>query len=182
VERLVAATMETYGRLDAAFNNAGANQRPTPLTDIPPDEFDHVLRVNLQGVFLAMKYEIPAMNAGGGGVIVNMSSTAGVNGVRGIASYVAAKHGVIGLTRTAALEYAEQNVRVNALAPGPVLNERIAAATPEVQGQIARAVPLRRIGTPDEIAETAVWLCSDAASFITGATIPIDGGRLAGTA
>lgn len=183
VARLVARTLDAYGRLDIAFNNAaGGGRPPTPLADIPVEDYDSALRVTLRGVFLAMKYEIPAMLAGGGGAIVNMSSTAGLSGVQGIAAYVASKHGVIGLTRAAALDYATRNIRVNVVAPGPILTDRITGLSDEAREQSASHVPLRRLGRPEEVAATVAWLCSDQASFITGATIPIDGGRLSGGA
>jgi NAD(P)-dependent dehydrogenase (short-subunit alcohol dehydrogenase family) len=179
VERLVHEATEAYGRLDAAFNNAaGGGHLPTPLADVRVDDFDSAFPTNLRGVFLCMKYEIPAMIAGGGGTIVNMSSTAGLRGVRGIAAYVATKHGIIGLTKTAALDYAEAGVRVNAVAPGPILTDRLAALPEERREPVVRAVPMHRIGRPEEVAATVAWLCSDQASFITGATIAIDGGRL----
>ena len=181
VERLVAQTLDAYGRLDAAFNNAGDGHMPTPLADIAVDDFDRVVRVNLKGVFLCMKYEIPAMLKGGG-AIVNMSSTAGLRGVRGIAGYVASKHGIIGLTKAAALDYAAQNIRVNAVAPGPIRTDRISGLSEEAREPIVRAVPMGRIGRPEEVGTLAAWLCSDQAGFITGATIPIDGGRLSGGA
>jgi len=180
VERLVQRALDVYGRLDAAFNNAGDGHMPTPLADIKVEDFERAVRVNLTGVFLSMKYEIPAMLRSGGGAIVNMSSTAGLNGVKGIAGYVAGKHGIIGLTKTAALDYAQLNIRVNAIAPGPILIHRLKQL--KSRDQVASAVPMRRIGEPEEVAYTAAWLCSEQASFITGATIPIDGGRLAGIA
>ncbi len=180
VERLVKQTLEAYGRLDVAFNNAGFSHRPTPLADISLDDFENVIRVNLTGVFLAMKYQIPAMLSSGGGAIVNMSSTAGLQGVRGIGGYVAAKHGIVGITKTAALDYADQNIRVNVVVPGPILTDRIAALNDEAREPIKRAVPMHRIGLPEEVAATVVWLCSDEAAYITGAAIPIDGGRLSG--
>jgi len=179
VEHLIGRTLEAYGRLDVAFNNAGDTHMPAPLADIPIDDFDRVLGVNLRGVFLAMKYEIPAMLAGGG-AIVNMASTAGLNGVRGMAAYVAAKHGIVGLTKSAALDYAPRNIRVNAVAPGPILNDRISRLSTERRAPIISAVPLGRIGMPEEVGALAVWLCSDQAGFLTGAVVPIDGGRLAG--
>jgi NAD(P)-dependent dehydrogenase (short-subunit alcohol dehydrogenase family) len=182
VEQLVRQTLEAYGRLDAAFNNAGGGQMPTALADIAVGDFDRVLRVNLRGVFLAMKYEIPAMLESGGGAIVNMSSTAGLGGVRGMAPYAAAKHGIIGLTKSAALDYAGQNIRVNAVAPGPILTDRIRQLREEAREPIIRAVPVGRIGQAEEVGALAAWLCSDQAGFVTGATIPIDGGRLAGGA
>jgi NAD(P)-dependent dehydrogenase (short-subunit alcohol dehydrogenase family) len=180
VERLVQQTLDVYGRLDVTFNNAGDGHMPTPLADVKVEDFERAIRVNLTGVFLSMKYEIPAMLRSGGGAIVNMSSTAGLNGVKGIAGYVAGKHGIIGLTKTAALDYAQLNIRVNAIAPGPILTDRLKQV--KNRDQVALAVPIRRIGEPEEVAYTAAWLCSEQASFITGATIPIDGGRLAGIA
>jgi len=183
VARLVARTLDAYGRLDAAFNNAAGGARPpTPLAEIPVEDYDSALTITLRGVFLAMKYEIPAMLQSGGGTIVNMSSTAGLSGVRGMSAYVASKHGVIGLTKTAALDYAERNIRVNAIAPGPILSDRIKALSEEGRAQIAHTVPMRRLGLPEEVAELVVWLCSDQAAFMTGDTLTIDGGRLSGGA
>src|SRR5947208_3620076 len=182
VERLVQQTIDVYGRLDAAFNNAGDGHMPTPLADIKVEEFQRAIRVNLTGVFLSMKYEIPAMLRNGGGAIVNMSSTAGLNGVKGIVGYVAGKHGIIGLTKSAALDYAQHNIRINAVAPGPILTERLASAPESAREGVSRGVPMRRIGLPEEIARTVAWLCSEESSFITGAVISIDGGRLAGYA
>jgi NAD(P)-dependent dehydrogenase (short-subunit alcohol dehydrogenase family) len=179
VQFLVQRALDAYGRLDAAFNNAGQGHIPTPLADLTTEDFDRAVRGTLRGVFLSMKYEIPAILAGGGGAIVNMSSTAGLRGVPGIAGYVAAKHGVIGLTETAALDYAPRHIRVNAIAPGPILSERLASLSDEARAPVERAVPMGRIGLPEEVATLAAWLCSDQASFITGATFPIDGGRLA---
>ena len=178
VENLVQETLKTYARLDVAFNNAGDSHIPIALADMKIDDFDRVVSTNLRGVFLSMKYEIPAMLKNHGGAIVNMSSTAGLNGVKGLADYSAAKHGIIGLTKSAALDYAQMNIRVNAIASGPVLNDRIGQL--KDRSQIEQAVPMRRIGTPEEVAFLAAWLCSNQASFITGATVPIDGGRLAG--
>lgn len=180
VERLVRRTLGAYGRLDAAFNNAADGHMPAPLADLAVDDFDRAVRVGLRGVFLSMKYEIPAMLASGGGAIVNMSSTAGLQGVRGMSGYAAAKHGVIGLTESAALDYAAAGIRVNAVAPGPILTERLAALDEERRAPIARAVPMGRIGQAAEVAALVAWLCSDQAGFLTGATIPVDGGRLAG--
>jgi NAD(P)-dependent dehydrogenase (short-subunit alcohol dehydrogenase family) len=183
VARLVAQTLEAYGRLDAAFNNAaGGGRPPTPLAELPIEDYDSALAINLRGVFLALKYEIPAMLQSGGGAIVNMASTAGLSGVRGMSAYVASKHGVIGLTKTAALDYAERNIRVNVVAPGPILSDRIKALSDEGRAQIAQAVPMRRLGLPEEVAALVVWLCSDQAAFMTGATLTIDGGRLSGGA
>jgi NAD(P)-dependent dehydrogenase (short-subunit alcohol dehydrogenase family) len=183
VERLVDRTVGAFGRLDLAFNNAaGGGQRPTPLADLPVDAYDSAIAITLRGVFLSMRYEIPAMLKAGGGVIVNMSSTAGLEGVGGLAGYVSAKHGVVGLTKTAALDYADRNLRVNALAPGPILTDNLERAGEDAQRLAALAMPMRRIGRPEEVAAAVVWLCSDQAAFITGATLPIDGGKLAGAA
>jgi NAD(P)-dependent dehydrogenase (short-subunit alcohol dehydrogenase family) len=183
VQHLVEQTVRAFGRLDVAFNNAaGGGRPPTPLADLPVEAFDSAIAVSLRGVFLSMKYEIPAMLAARGGAIVNMSSTAGVEGLGGLAGYVSAKHGVIGLTRSAALDYADRNVRVNAVAPGPILTERLAAAGAEAQRIAGLAMPMKRIGRTEEVARAVVWLCSDQASFITGAVLAIDGGKLAGAA
>lgn len=180
VELLVRRTLDAFGRLDVAFNNAAESHMPRPLAELPVDDFDRVTRGALRGVFLSMQYEIPAMLASGGGAIVNMSSTAGMQGVHGMSAYAAAKHGVIGLTASAALDYAAQGIRVNAIAPGPILTERLQALDAERLAPVARAVPMARVGLASEVAATAAWLCSDQASFITGATLPVDGGRLAG--
>jgi NAD(P)-dependent dehydrogenase (short-subunit alcohol dehydrogenase family) len=183
VERLVKQAVDTFGHLDLAFNNAaGGGQAPTPLADLPVDAYDSALAITLRGVFLSMKYEIPAMLETGGGAIVNMSSTAGLEAVGGLAGYVSSKHGVVGLTKVAALDYAEHGVRVNALAPGPILTERLAGAGEEMQKRAGMAMPMRRIGNVQEVAAAVVWLCSDQASYITGVTLPIDGGKLAGMA
>lgn len=179
VEALVEHALARYGRLDIAFNNAGHGHQPVPLAQLEVDAFDQVVAVNVRGVFLAMKFEIAAMLEGGAGSIVNMSSTAGLRGVRGIAAYVAGKHAIIGLTRTAALEYADAGIRVNAVAPGPIDSHRLANLPEAVRAGIAAAVPLGRSGDPGEVASVVTWLSSDQASFITGATIPIDGGKTA---
>ena len=142
-----------------------------------------MLGVNLRGAFLSMKHEIPAMLESGGGAIVNTSSTAGLAGAAaGIAPYVTAKHGLQGLTKIAALDYGERGIRVNAVAPGPILTDLLAGLGEERQAMVAQGVPMRRLGRPEEVAAAAVWLCSDEAAFITGATLAIDGGKLAGVA
>ena len=183
IQHLVEQTVGAFGRLDLAFNNAaGGGQAPTLLADLPVEAFDSAIAISLRGVFLSMKYEIPAMLAAGGGAIVNMSSTAGLQGVGGLAGYVSAKHGVIGLTRSAALDYADRNLRVNAVAPGPILTERLEAAGVDAQRMAGLAMPMRRIGRTEEVAQAVVWLCSDQASFITGTVLAIDGGKLAGMA
>ena len=182
VERLVERTVTTFGRLDLAFNNAGAGHMPKPLAEISFEDFEAGLKANLYGAFLGMKFEIPAMLAAGGGAIVNMSSTAGLQGAPGMGAYAAAKHGVVALTKSAALDYGRSNIRVNALAPGPIVNEQMRRLPEDRLQQIARFIPLGRLGQVDEVARAAVWLCSDDSSFITGAVLSIDGGRLAGGA
>ena len=182
VRQLVERTVDAFGKLDVAFNNAaGGGPPPTPLADVLVDAYDAAIAITLRSVFLSMKFEIPAiLQTAEGGAIVNMSSTAGLEAVGGLAGYVSAKHGVIGLTKTAALDYGDRNIRVNAVAPGPILTDNLARAGEEAQRQAASAMPIRRVGQPDEVAQVVVWLCSDRASYITGATIPIDGGKLAG--
>jgi NAD(P)-dependent dehydrogenase (short-subunit alcohol dehydrogenase family) len=183
IERMVARTLDAFGRLDIAVNNAaGGGHPPTPLTDVATADFDSALTINLRGTFLCLKHEIAAMLDGSGGAIVNMTSTAGLEAVGGLAAYVSTKHGIVGLTKVAALEYAARNIRVNAIAPGPILTEQLQRAGETAQRSAAQAIPMRRIGRPEEVAATVVWLCSDAASFLTGATIPLDGGKLAGMA
>jgi NAD(P)-dependent dehydrogenase (short-subunit alcohol dehydrogenase family) len=151
------------------------------LADLPVDAYDSSIAITLRSVFVSMKFEIEAMlRHGDGGAIVNMASTAALEGVGGLAGYVSAKHGVVGLTETAALDYGDRGIRVNALAPGPILTDNLARAGEEAQRQAAMAMPLKRVGHPEEVAQAVVWLCSDASSFITGATLPIDGGKLAG--
>lgn len=182
VAAMVEEVVRSYGRLDCAFNNAGIGSTGVPLQDETDDEFDQVLSINLRGVWLCMKAEIRRMLEQGGGAIVNTASVAGLIGLRGSASYVAAKHGVVGLTRTAALELARSNIRVNCVCPGLV-------RTPLVQRGISRMAgreemllanePVGRYAEPPEIAEAVVWLCSDAASFVTGHPMVVDGGWVA---
>jgi NAD(P)-dependent dehydrogenase (short-subunit alcohol dehydrogenase family) len=169
-----------FGRLDFAFNNAGEGAQPTDLAEIPTATFDRVFEVTVRGTFLALKQEIPLMLSSGGGAIVNMSSTAGISAFRGGASYVAAKHAIIGLTKAASIDYASRNVRVNAVAPGPIDTHRLRAAPEEYRERARSAVPMRRLGTGHEVAEAVVWLCSPASGFVTGTTLTIDGGRMAG--
>lgn len=183
VARMVEQTVARFGRLDVACNNAaGGGHRPTPLADVDVADFDSAYAVNLRGVFAAMKHEIPAMLAsGGGGAIVNVSSTAGLQAVGGLAAYVVTKHGLEGLTKVAALDYAGQGIRVNALAPGPILTDNLRRAGEGAQQAAAAAMPLGRIGQPEEVAAAAVWLSCDEAAFVTGTTLVLDGGKLAGT-
>ena len=179
VERLVQRTMELCGRLDAAFNNAGGSLTPSPIADVSVDEFDRTMQVNVRGVFVSMKYEIPAMLDSGGGSIVNMSSTVGILGWQGLGAYAASKHGIVGLTQSGALDYAESGIRINAVAPGAIITDPISALSDEQRAPIVEAVPMHRIGRPQEVGATVAWLCSDEAAFITGAVIPVDGGQLA---
>jgi NAD(P)-dependent dehydrogenase (short-subunit alcohol dehydrogenase family) len=179
---LGAALRERFGHLDAAFNNAGDGMMPAPLTELDPEAFERVVRVTVAGTFRAMREEIPLILAAGRGAIVNMSSTAGSSAFAGGAAYVAAKHAVIGLTKAAALDFGEKGVRVNAVAPGPIDTDRLKAAPEQYRELTRRAVPMRRIGNPEDVAEPVVWLCSDAARFVTGATLFVDGGRMAGFA
>jgi NAD(P)-dependent dehydrogenase (short-subunit alcohol dehydrogenase family) len=172
--------VSVFGRLDAAFNNASAGPLPAPLADIDPDEFDLGIATNIRGTFLGMKFQIPAMLAGGGGAIVNMASLAGLNGTANLAAYVAGKAGIIGLTKVAALDYADQGIRVNVVAPGPIRTYHIEAAGEQAMRGAAMSVPMRRMGTAAEVAQAVLWLCSDQSSFITGTVIPIDGGQSAG--
>ena len=176
VERAVA----TYGRLDAAFNNATDGPLPAPLADIDPAEFDRGIATNIRGTFLGMKFQIPAMLASGGGAIVNMASVAGLNATANLAAYVAGKSGIIGLTKVAALDYADQGIRVNVVAPGPIRTYHIEAAGEQAIRASSMSTPMRRMGTSAEVAQTVLWLCSDQSSFITGTVIPIDGGQAAG--
>ncbi|MCU1573746.1 MAG: putative oxidoreductase YxbG [Micrococcaceae bacterium] len=183
VQDLLEGIRSRYGRLDAAVNNAGGSGRPpAPLVEWSSEQFDGAIAVNLRGTFLCLKYEIALMKeTSARSAIVNMSSTAGEQGVGGLSGYVAGKFGVGGLTRVAALDYADAGIRVNAIAPGPILTGRLAAAGKAARASASAAVPLGRVGTVDEIAAVAVWLCSDASSFVTGTVLPVDGGRLAGT-
>jgi NAD(P)-dependent dehydrogenase (short-subunit alcohol dehydrogenase family) len=180
VEALVNKAVATYGRLDCAFNNAGIAGAVGASTHEYPDEsWDRVIGINLKGVWLCMRYEIPQMLEQGGGAIVNTASIWGLVGAPGAAAYVASKHGVVGLTRAAALEYASQGIRINAVNPGtirtPILDPFI-AAIPEFESLMTARHPIGRIGMPAEVAEAVVWLCSDAASFVIGQNLPVDGG------
>jgi NAD(P)-dependent dehydrogenase (short-subunit alcohol dehydrogenase family) len=183
VEAMVETTIERYGRLDCAFNNAGIpGQVGTSVIDYTEEDWDRVVAVNLKGVWLCMKYEIKQMLAQGGGAVVNTASIAGLVGLVGSSPYVASKHGVVGLTKTAALEYAQQNIRVNAVCPGVFktpLVDKVIAEHPEREELYLTAQPIGRLGRPEELAEAVVWLCSDAASFVTGHAFPVDGGYVA---
>lgn len=182
VEALIRQTVETYGRLDCAHNNAGIEGDMAPTCDCTEANWDRTIAVNLKGCWLCMKYEILQMVEQGGGVIVNTSSVAGLVGFLNLPAYVATKHGVAGLTRTAALEYAEQGIRVNAVCPGVIntpMIDRIVAGDAEAEAQFTALEPVGRMGSPAEVAQAVVWLCSDRASFVTGIAMPVDGGFVA---
>ena len=180
MRHLVGQVMSAFGRLDAAFNNAAAGPLPAPLADLDPDEFDLGIATNIRGTFLGMKFQVPAMLASGGGAIVNMASIAGVNGTANLAAYVAGKAGIIGLTKVAALDYADQGIRVNVVAPGPIRTYHIEAAGEQAMRGAAMSTPMRRMGTTAEVARAVLWLSSDQSSFVTGTVMPIDGGQAAG--
>jgi len=182
-QAMVQKTVEKFGRLDIAFNNAGIEGNWKPIPDWTEDEFDKLIDINVKGVWLSLKYEIPQMlKQGGGGAIVNMSSVAGLMGAAGASAYVASKHAVIGLTRTAALECAKSGIRVNAVCPAVIetaMAER-AFGDPEVSKWVLAQHPIGRFGKPLEIAEAVLWMCSEKASFMTGHYIVLDGGMRAG--
>jgi NAD(P)-dependent dehydrogenase (short-subunit alcohol dehydrogenase family) len=175
---LVDAALETYGRLDYAVNNAGILQPFQPLTELSTEWFDRSIAVNLRGVFLGMKYQIPAILKSGGGAIVNTSSAAGLVGMAGLTAYSASKHGVGGLTKSAALEYAKAGVRINAVNPGGVKTPMAAHAAEGVQmpANMPDPHPIGHSAEPEEIANAITWLCSDEASFVVGQNIAVDGG------
>jgi NAD(P)-dependent dehydrogenase (short-subunit alcohol dehydrogenase family) len=182
VKRMVAFTAERFGRLDAAFNNAGIELEAQPTHECEEDTFDRVIGVNLKGVWLCMKHEITQMLAQGGGAIVNTASVAGLVGAPMMPAYCGSKHGVIGLTKAAAAEYGRHKIRVNAVCPGVIntpMMERAFAADPRRQPRMERLHLLKRVGQPEEIAEAVLFLCSDAASFVTGHPMAVDGGMVA---
>ncbi len=173
-------TVEAFGRLDIAFNNAGVEQKKAATAELEEGEWDRIVDINLRGVFLCMKYEILLMLKQGGGAIVNTSSGAGVKGFKGQAAYAAAKHGVVGLTKAAALDYAPQNIRINAVCPGIIntpMMDRFTGDTAEGRETVIAQEPVGRMGQSEEIASAVVWLCSDAASFVIGHAMVVDGGQ-----
>ncbi len=182
VTHLVDKTMSHFGKLNVACNNAGIEGDMSPTADCGADNFDKVINTNLRGVFLALKAEIPALIQSGGGAIVNLSSIAGLVGFPGLPAYVASKHGIAGLTKTAALENANKGLWINAVCPGPIMTpmlERLMATSPGFEESLTASVPERRIGTPKEVAQTILFLSSDQARFITGQCLAIDGGMVA---
>ena len=183
VEALVGRVVEAYGRVDCAFNNAGIAGDIALLADYEEEMWDRVIGVNLKGVWLCMKYEIRQMLSQGGGAIVNTASVLGlVGGARAPAAYTASKHGVVGLTKTAALSYADAGIRINAVCPGYIrtpLLDPVLKLQPELEDHLATLHPAGRLGTPEEVAKAAVWLCSEEASFVTGHSMAVDGGYVA---
>jgi NAD(P)-dependent dehydrogenase (short-subunit alcohol dehydrogenase family) len=176
VEVAIRQVVETFGRLDIAFNNAGVENKAAPVAEIALDEWDRILDINLRGTFVCMKHELAQMVRQGSGVIVNTSSGAGVRGVAGGASYASSKHAIIGLTKSAALDYAKQNIRVNAILPGNIETPMMDRFT---DGDIQKAIdlePVGRLGKPEEIADAVLWMSADLGGFVTGAAISVDGG------
>lgn len=182
VKSLVEKTILTFGRIDFAFNNAGIEGISAPVQDCTEENWDKTIAINLKGIWLCMKYEIPEMLKKGAGVIINCSSVAGLIGFQSSPAYVASKHGVIGLTKTAALENAKTGIRVNAVCPGIIktpMIDRVTRNNEEIEKQFTNMEPVGRMGQPEEIANAVIWLCSDEASFVTGVAIPVDGGFVA---
>jgi NAD(P)-dependent dehydrogenase (short-subunit alcohol dehydrogenase family) len=182
VTRMVETALSRFGRLDCAFNNAGIDGAQSLLADGRTEDWDRVININLGGVWRCMRAEIPVMLAAGGGSIVNCASVAGLVGFAGIAPYVASKHGIVGITKTAALEYATAGIRVNAVCPGIIhtqMIERFAHGDPAAETALLASEPIGRLGEPQEIGAAVAWLCSDAASFVTGVALPVDGGFVA---
>ncbi|MCS4504600.1 Levodione reductase [wastewater metagenome] len=182
VREMVERTVATFGRLDAAFNNAGVQSIATETADLEGEEFDRVLGINLRGLWSCMKYELTQMRSQGSGAIVNCSSLGGLVGVPGRGAYHAAKHGVLGLTKSAALEYADRGIRINAVCPGIIDTPMVAGmkdTETEAMDTLMEQVPARRLGTADEIAEPVLWLCGPGSSFVVGHALAVDGGYTA---
>jgi NAD(P)-dependent dehydrogenase (short-subunit alcohol dehydrogenase family) len=182
VEAMVRRALDEFGGLDLAFNNAGIEGSPAPTHECTRENWQRTLAVNLTGVWSCMRHELPPMLERGGGSIVNCASVAGLVGFATIPAYVASKHGIVGLTKTAALEYAEAGIRVNAVCPGVIATEmveRFTGGQPEAQAEMIAMEPVGRMGRPEEIADAVVWLCSERSSFVTGQAIAVDGGFVA---
>lgn len=183
VSAMIEKAIARFGKIDVAFNNAGIEGTSAITHECTEENWDKTIAVNLKGIWLCMKNEIPHMLKNKKGAIVNCASVAGLNGFPGLPAYVATKHGVVGLSKTAALEYAKQGIRVNAVCPGVIqtsMIDRLTGKVKEVEEQFTQMEPVGRMGTPEEIAEAVVWLCSDAASFVTGIALPVDGGFTTG--
>lgn len=179
VERLVESALATYGRLDCAHNNAGIEGTRIPSADLDEKDFQKIIDINLKGTWLCMKHELKAMLANGGGSIVNTASVAGCVGLAGLSAYTASKHGIVGLTRAASLEYAKKNIRINAICPGPIktpMVENVVKASPQLEATILALEPVGRLGEPEEVASAVLFLSSDDASFMTGHAMVVDGG------
>lgn len=182
IKQTVRRTIETFGSLDFAVNNAGIEGKPASTVDCTVENWDRVIDINLKGVWLGMKYELPQMLKQGSGSIVNISSIAGLIGFQGVPAYVASKHGIIGLTKTAALEYAKSGVRVNAVCPGIIetpMIDRFTQGDAKAKSGLAAGEPMGRMGHPEEIASAVLWLCSEGAAFVTGHSLVADGGWVA---
>ena len=182
VDALVERAIRRHGRLDCAVNNAGIEGALAPTAEYPPEDFERVIQVNLIGVWRCLRAELPVMLGAGGGAIVNTASVAGLVGAGGLSAYVASKHAVVGLTRVAAIEYAKEGIRVNAVCPGVIdtpMLDRLSLAMPNLREALLAMKPMGRLGLPEEVAAAIVWLCSDAASFVTGHALAVDGGYVA---
>ena len=175
-------TIQTFGKLDFAFNNAGIEQPVAPVSDIKEEDFDRLVAINLRGMFLCLKYQVPLLR-NGGGAIVNTSSGAGVKGIAGQAAYAATKHSVIGMTKSAALDYAKDGIRINAVCPGIIdtpMMQRFTGGTPEGMARVIAQEPVGRMGKSEEIAAAVLYLCSDMAAFVIGHAMVVDGGQTVG--
>lgn len=182
VKKMIDIAINTFGRLDFAFNNAGIEGEQANTDLCTTENWDKTIGVNLKGIWLCMKHELPMMLKQGKGAIVNTASVAGLVGFTGLPAYVASKHGVVGLTKTTALEYVKQGIRVNAVCPGVIktpMVDRLTGKDKVVEKQYVDMEPIGRMGLPEEVAEVVIWLCSDAASFVTGHAMPVDGGWIA---
>lgn len=182
VRKMTERVINEYGRIDYAFNNAGTEGLSSVTHECTEENWDRVLDVNLKGIWLCMKYQIPHMLRLGKGAIVNNASVAGIIGFQNVVAYVASKHGIVGITKTAALEYARAGIRINCICPGLIrtpITDKLTGKNKEIEKKFVEQEPIGRPGEPEEVANTVLWLCSDEASFITGAAIPVDGGWIA---